>query len=333
LPLIDTSDYLPPLLYRNNHLGTSLPTTLRRIPSLPMIRQRFDTPDGDFIDLDCWWQPEGLSVQGETPTVVLCHGLEGNAQRQYMQGMARRFGQGGCNVVGYNYRGCSGQTNRQPYSYHSGATDDLRLVLDQVHRSERPVRALIGFSLGGNLILKYLGEDSESVLPTLKAAVTFSVPIDLRACSIQLMRPENSLYQWRFKRKLAAKVREKAVLFPEQVDPGHLKQARTLWDFDEYYTGPLSGFADAEDYYRQCSSRQFLAKINLPTLLVSAQNDTFLPKECYPRQEATESAFFHLEVPAHGGHVGFHLPGGTYWSEQRAWEFVQAQTPASLPAG
>jgi len=326
VPLIASSSYRPPFLYRSAHLGTSLPTMLRRISPLPMKRQRLETPDGDFIDLDIWWQPGQASGSPETSTVVLCHGLEGNAQRQYMQGMARKFGQGGWNVVGYNYRGCSGEPNRQPYSYHSGATADLRLVLDSLQKENQSVRALVGFSLGGNLILKYLGEDPGSVLPSLTAAVTFSVPVDLGACSLQLMRRENTFYQLRFKRKLGAKVRQKAVMFPDQVDPSHLEYARTLWDFDEYYTGPLSGFADAEDYYSQCSSRQFLPNIKLPTLLVSALDDPFLPGECYPRQEAADSEFFHLETPDHGGHVGFHMPGGTYWSEQRAWEFVHSVT-------
>lgn len=317
--------YHPTRLYRSAHLATTLPTLLRRVPAVPWVRQRMDTADGDFIDLDCWWQDAPPGGQSGGQTVVLCHGLEGNAHRQYMLGMAHAFGACGWSVVGYNYRGCGGEPNRKPYSYHSGATGDLREVLAHVDRPERPVRALVGFSLGGNLILKYLGEDPAAVLPGIGAAVAFSVPASLADTGRQLEKRSNWTYSQRFLRKLSAKVKEKAVLFPDQVDASLLNRVKTLRDFDEVYTGPLSGYTGADEYYRQCSCRQFLPAIQVPSLLVSAQDDPFLGPDCYPGAEAEASKYFHLETPRWGGHVGFRLGGGPYWSELRAVAFVTEQ--------
>jgi predicted alpha/beta-fold hydrolase len=307
-------------MYRHAHLATSLPTLLRRVDGVNWRRQRISLVDGDFLDLD--FSHEG--PPGDQPTVVLCHGLEGNTGRQYMLGMARAFAGAGWQVVGMNYRGCSGEPNRRAFSYHSGATEDLREVLDQLAGTGHRVAALVGFSLGGNLILKYLGEDPAGRHDDLRAAVVFSVPIDLADGERQLRRRANVFYRRRFLRKLIAKTEQKAEMFPDQIDRDRLARVRNLWDFDEFFTGPLSGYAGAEDYYRRCSSRQFLPRITLPTLLVSAQDDPFLGPRCYPVEEAEASSCFHLEMPRHGGHVGFRLPGGLYYSEQRAVAFVQS---------
>lgn len=318
LPKSEPKAYRPSWPYRNAHLATSLPTMLRRVHDVRWSRERVTLADDDFLDLDL------LAGQGSGPhpLVVLCHGLEGNSGRQYMLGMARAFHRRGWAVAGMNYRGCSGEPNRRPFSYHSGATGDLREVLAYLEGTDRPVQALVGFSLGGNLILKYLGEDPGGVAASLQAAVAFSAPVDLANGERQLRRRSNLFYRQRFLRKLAVKIRQKAALFPGQVDPGPLERIRNLWDFDEYYTGPLSGYSGAEDYYRHCSSRPFLPAIQLPTLLVSAQDDPFLGAACYPTAEAERSSCFHLEIPRYGGHVGFRLPGGEYYSEQRAVAFV-----------
>ncbi len=321
-PRIDGPGYRPCGLYRNAHLATSLPTLLRRVDGVNWRRQRVTLVDGDFLDLD--FSHEG--PPGDQPTVVLCHGLEGNTGRQYMLGMARAFAGAGWQVVGMNYRGCSGEPNRRAFSYHSGATEDLREVLDQLASAGHRVAALVGFSLGGNLILKYLGEDPAGRHDDLQAAVVFSVPIDLADGERQLRRRANVFYRRRFLRKLVAKTEQKAAMFPDKIDLDQLAQVSNLWDFDEFFTGPLSGYAGAEDYYRRCSSRQFLPRITLPTLLVSAEDDPFLGSQCYPIEEAEASSCLHLEMPRHGGHVGFRLPGGLYYSEQRAVAFVQSVT-------
>ncbi len=318
MPLINSSAYRPGFLYRNARMATTLPTLLRRVNGVVFVREHMKTNDDDFIDLDCWWQ-------GSASTVVLCHGLEGNAHRQYMLGMARAFGSRGWNVVAYNFRGCSGEPNRKSYSYHSGATDDLRQVLAHLEKQGCQARALVGFSLGGNLILKYLGEDSGAVLPGIKAAVAISVPVNLAETTKLLAQPGNWPYSKRFLRKLSAKIVEKAPLFPDKIDISLLSGVKSLKDFDDAYTAPLSGFASADDYYSQCSALQFLPSIKTPSLLLSALNDPFLGPGSYPREIAQASEFFHLETPQHGGHVGFHLPGGEYWSEKRAVEFVEQQ--------
>lgn len=322
MPVLESPTYRPGWPYSTAHGATTLPTLLRRVAVRAWQRERVETPDGDFLDLDHWLQPDSAERAGETPTVVLLHGLEGNARRQYMLGMARAFFRQGWNAVNVNYRGCSGEPNRRPFSYHSGATGDLRTVLDHLTRSGRMVRALVGFSLGGNLALKYLGEDPDGVLPTLKAVVAFSAPVDLASGERQLRRRGNCLYRRRFLRKLSVKIRQKAAQFPQEVDPAPLDRIRTLKDFDDVYTAPLSGFAGADDYYHRCSSRQFLPRIGLPSLLVSAADDPFLGPECYPEDEARASRHFHLEIPRHGGHVGFRQAGPQYWSEQRAVRFV-----------
>lgn len=316
MPLVEPSTYQPDFLFRNAQLATTLPTLLRRVKGVRLQRERFQTSDSDFIDLDCWWQ-------NSPSTVVLCHGLEGNAHRQYMLGMARAFGRRRWNVVGYNCRGCSGEPNTKPYSYHSGSTDDLRQVLTHIHHKGMPATALVGFSLGGNLILKYLGEDSPSVPPGIRAAVAFSAPVDLAETTQLLQQPANWAYSRRFLRKLSEKIIQKAACFPGEIDISKLSKVKNLKNFDDAYTAPLSGFEDADDYYHQCSALQFLPDIQIPSLLVSALDDPFLGPECYPRKVAGDSENFYLETPEHGGHVGFHLAGGEYWSEKRACEFIE----------
>ncbi len=319
MSIIAPSAYAAPDFYRNSLLATTLPTLLRRVPPFPWIRQRMNTQDGDFIDLDCWWQKS-------QQTALLCHGLEGNAHRSYMLGMAQALGIRGWNVVGYNYRGCSGETNHQLHSYHSGATADLQEVLLHLNSQQHPVTALVGFSLGGNLILKYLGENPGSVLPTIGAAVAISAPVDLAETTRQLERRRNCLYNRRFLRKLKDKIRDKGEMFPDKINHSRLREIKTLRDFDHAYTAPFNGFQSAEDYYRKCSANQFLSEIRVPSLLISALDDPFLGPNSYPNLAAGSSDFFHLETPKNGGHVGFFLRGGEYWSEKRATEFIREHT-------
>ena len=312
MPIIAESTYRPDWLHRRTHPSTILPTLLRPAARLPLVRERLETPDGDFLDLDCLRQGSGRAV-------ILCHGLEGNARTKYMLGMAQAFARRGWDVVGFNYRGCSGEMNRLPVSYHSGATGDLRTVLERAGSAEWKELALVGFSMGGNLILKYLGEDPAGVHPAIRAVATFSVPVELGDSCRELTRWKNSLYQARFLRRLRRKIRIKGRMHPGVIDTALLKRVGTLIDFDDLYTAPLHGFADADDYYRRCSCRQFLARIR-----VNARNDPFLSSSCYPYAEARDSQWVHLETPDHGGHVGFHAPGPEYWSDRRAVEFISA---------
>lgn len=316
MPLIPGSGYRPPWLFRQAHASTFVPSALRRVAGVCFVRSRLELPDGDFLDLD-WCRT------GARRAVVICHGLEGNAHRPYVRGMVRAFVAAGWDAVAMNYRGCSGEPNRLPRSYHSGATEDLRSVLDAVRADGHEKIALVGFSLGGNLVLKYLGEDPPAVAPEVRAAATISVPVDLADTARALVAPGNRIYHARFLRKLRHKVRAKARALPGQMDPAPLAQVRTIIDFDEHFTAPLHGFSGAAEYYARNSSRQWLDRVVVPSLLLTATNDPILGRRCYPRDEAVASRYLYLEETRWGGHVGFRLPGGRYYSEERAVAFVR----------
>ncbi|MBO6778573.1 MAG: alpha/beta fold hydrolase [Rhodothermales bacterium] len=275
-------------------------------------RERLELDDGDFLDLD--WL-----VSGRDRCVILSHGLEGNSRRVYMNGMAHAANRAGWDVLSWNYRGCSGEPNRLLRSYHSGATDDLDRIVQRA-RADFGIVALVGFSLGGNLTLKYLGEQGEDA-PVVGAA-TFSVPCDLAGSSRALAEPAALPYMIRFMRSLREKVRTKHAMFPEEIDVDGLDRMRTFQEFDDRYTAPIHGFRDAEDYWAQCSSRSFISSIRRPALLASALDDPFLSASCIPRELARESEWVRLETPRHGGHVGFVTDHAESWSEQVAMEFL-----------
>lgn len=317
MPLLD-SDYRKPLVYFNAHVETILPALFRRVKGLFYEREVLELKDGDFIDLD--W----LKNSGSRQLVILTHGLEGDTQRAYIRGMAKIFYSQGWNVLAWNHRGCSGRLNRLPRFYHSGASEDLRSVVGHAQNSgcfDRVV--LIGFSLGGNMTLKYLGEEGGKLSPLIEKAIVFSVPLHLSSCSKKLSRPSNLVYSQKFLQSLKHKIRLKARKMPDKIPLDPLKKVKTLKDFDDHYTAPLSGFADAEDYYQQSSSLFFVERIQLPTLVVNAQNDPFLSPESYPFELIGQLETVWLETPDKGGHCGFTLLGRKfYWSELRAWQFV-----------
>ena len=321
MPIIHPSSYQPPPLMTNGHLQTVLPSLLRRVNGITYQRERIATPDDDFIDLD--WSRCGCHH-----LVLICHGLEGNSQAAYMRGMVRACNQNGWDAVAYNYRGCSGQINRQLRAYHSGATDDLSIVHRHVTRQNayRSI-GLVGFSLGGNLVLKYLGENGTALASECGWAAAVSVPCDLKASARQLDRPTNAVYNWRFLRTLTYKARWKARRYPGQIDATRLGSVRTLKAFDDMFTAPVHGFRDAEDYWHRCSSLRFLRTIRVPTLLLNALNDPFLDQSCFPYRAARKSAHLYLETPRFGGHVGFlprHLQG-PFWHEARIVDFAKTR--------
>ena len=320
MPIVADSTYRAPWLLSNGHLQTLFPHLLRRVRGVRYDRERIETPDKDFLDLD-WVRT------GSRRLAVVAHGLEGDSTRHYMLGMVRALAKRGWDVVAWNARGCSGEPNRSPRFTHSGATEDLQTVLSRVLDTDAYSElALLGFSLGGNLTLKYLGERARLLDPRIKAAVAFSVPCDLRSGSIQLAKPINQVYMRRFLATLHDKIRSLMKLMPGKVDDHGYKNMRSFKDFDDRYTAPLHGFKDAEDYWRQCSCKPYLKDIHIPTLLVNARNDPFLADPCYPVEEARQNSNVHLEMPRSGGHVGFvsFNHGGEYWSETRAGSFLGA---------
>lgn len=317
MPLV-ASSYVPPFGLSNGHLQTIVPSLFRIVKGIHYRRERIDTPDGDFLDLD--W-----AEAGSRRLAILSHGLEGNTQRNYVLGMAKALRHGGWDALAWNYRSCSGEPNRLLRSYHSGETGDLHTVIQfAAARGCYQEIALIGFSLGGNITLKYAGEQGDHIHPLIRKAVAFSVPCDLEASAHKLAQPAGRVYMMRFLRTLREKVRTKKRLFPNQVDDSGIDRLRTFFEFDDRYTAPIHGFKNALDYFARSSSKQFLPQIRIQALLVNARNDPFLGIPCFPFEEARSSPTFFFEAPDSGGHMGFISfgNGGEYWSETRALEFL-----------
>ena len=311
--------YKAPSLLFNAHLETIYPALFRKVTAPDYTRERIVTPDNDFLDLD--W----LAI-GSSHLVIISHGLEGNTSRAYVRGMALACYKAGYDALTWNFRGCSDEMNHQLRFYHSGATDDLETVIR--HALAKGIYqhiSLIGFSLGGNLTLKYLGERGDSVLSAIKSAVTFSVPMDLHTGCLKISTPSNWLYAQRFLKSLKAKVRAKSGKM-KGLNVSGIDKINTLLEFDNRYTAPIHGFRDAIHYYHECSSVNYVQKIEIPTLIVNAKNDPFLSKECYPSEVLKNHPNVKLEIPEQGGHVGFSLFGqnGVYWSELRTLEFLQS---------
>ncbi len=309
-------DYRRPLLLFSGHLETIYPAILRGV-DLTYERERITTPDHDFLDLD-WIK------HGSKKLAIISHGLEGNTTRAYMKGMARALSREGFDVLAWNFRGCSAEMNRQLRFYHSGATDDLDAVVKHGLQCGYSEIFLTGFSLGGNLTLKYLGENR--AIPELKKAVVFSTPLDLYTSCVKISKPGNMVYARRFLTSLKQKIRCKSS-FMSGLELKGLDEIKTILEFDDRYTAPLHGFQGAMDYYKKCSSIHFLDSITTPTLIVNAQNDPFLSELCYPVEQCKSHRFTKFENPRHGGHVGFAQfnKNGLYWSEERALSFFASE--------
>ena len=316
MPVIATSQYRPPALLKNSHLQAIFPHLFRRFKDPEYQRERISTPDNDFLDLD--WS---LS-QGNQKLVIISHGLEGHSKRGYVLGMVKALNLAGFNALAYNYRGCSEDMNLKRHLYHSGSSNDLEVVIEHAIKKGFDNIVLVGFSLGGNITLKYLGEKSDALPAQVKKAAVFSVPVDLHSSAMHLSKKENSFYLKRFLASLYSKIEKKAEKYKD-IDLVPLKSIKSFKDFDDLYTAPLNGFIDAKDYWSKCSSKPLIKSITIPTLIVNAKDDTFLPPECYPVSEAAENSNVVLEMPENGGHTGFVKFNrcGLYWSEMRAIKF------------
>ncbi len=311
-------DIKPPLIQFNGHLQTIVPAIFRKSAGFDYHRERINTPDGDFLDLD-WGKGEGTNL------LIICHGLEGNSSRAYVKGMANHFKSNGWDVLAWNYRGCSDEVNRKIRFYHSGATDDLDTVITHVsdHYNFTKIH-LLGFSLGGNLMLKYLGERGANVPEIICKAIGISVPTDLYASCIKISKGINRVYNRRFLKQLKEKVKKKSKYFPGQFDLKSLNKIHRLIDFDEFFTAPIHGFKNALHYYEHCSAQRYITNIQIPTMIINAQNDPFLAPSCYPYKLTKAHHFVELLTPLKGGHCGFadrDLPN-SYWSEALSWNYM-----------
>jgi predicted alpha/beta-fold hydrolase len=308
-----TTAFKPAWWLPGPHLQTLWPTLARNGVKVTLTRERLELPDGDFIDLD-WSDNKG------GPIVLILHGLEGSADSPYARGMLRVISQHGWRGVVMHFRGCSGEPNRLLRAYHSGETEDVAKVVQILRAREASTPlAVLGFSLGGNVLLKWLGESGAE--NPLTAAVAVSVPLELAKSSQRLQKGFSRFYQWHLLKSLREKMHAKAHL----QKLSDVSKLRSIKEFDDKITAPMNGFKNAEEYYLKSSSRQFLKKISVPTLLIQSKDDPFLTPDVIP--ELSElSTSVRLEVTERGGHVGF-VAGKTpwranYWLEERIPKFL-----------
>jgi uncharacterized protein len=312
------------------HLQTIGAWLLRRRGGVRLHRERLQTPDGDFVDLD-FSLPSGarshLDTTPGTPIVLILHGLEGGSQALPALQAMRTLAPLGLQAVTMNFRSCSGEPNLTARFYHAGETGDLALVLNWLKErfSDTPV-GVLGYSLGGNVLLKFLGEQEERARERVHAAVAVSVPFDLMAGAHKLERGMGRLYTAHFLRSLQRKFISKQALIGDRCDGARIKRARTLREFDDAATAPLHGFRDVEHYYHSSSSAAFLPRIRVPTLLLHSVDDPFLPEDAVPHSEVERNPCLTADFTRHGGHMGFvagpHPWAVEYWAESEAARFL-----------
>ncbi|MEW6331306.1 MAG: hydrolase [Pseudomonadota bacterium] len=318
LETLNSEPFQPAWWCRGPHAQTLWARLARRAPEIRFWRERLELPDGDFIDLD--W-----SENGSGPIVVVLHGLEGSSESPYARGLMRAIEQRGWRGVVMHFRGCSGEPNRLARSYHSGDTGDLSFFVNTLRRREpHTPLAVVGYSLGGNVLLKWLGKAGGAA--PLRAACAVSVPFVLRVAAERLDRGFSRLYQWQLLRSLRNGVAEKRERMKLPIRIRDLSTLKSFRDFDEHVTAPLHGFDGADHYYTVSSSRQYLKGIVVPTLLLHARDDPFMTETAIPGSRELSDAVS-LELAAHGGHVGF-VAGrwpwrACYWLEQRIPAYLE----------
>ena len=295
---------------------------------LERSRQRVELDDGDFVDLDWTVAVDGRAVESEAPLVLVLHGLEGSAESDYVQQIIRALARRGLASVALNFRSCSGEMNRLARFYHSGDTADAAHAIVLIRR-RFPGRSLgaVGFSMGGNVLLKHLGEcgQADRSDAEVEAAVAISVPFDLTAGIDTIERGLGRLYQLYFLRRLRRKLQLKDDLLRDEVDLDRLLRVRSLRAFDDLGTAPLHDFLDSADYYRRASSKPYLTAIRIPTLLIQSEDDPFQPRTALPREEVATNPHLEASFTPNGGHVGF-VSGSPwsprFWAESTAADFL-----------
>jgi len=324
------STYRAPLWLRGGHLQTIYASALMPRPRVAYRRERWDTPDGDFIDLD--WiesreQGPRAKAQGATPLVVLFHGLEGNSRSHYARALMAALGERGMRGVVVHFRGCSGEPNRMPRAYHSGDAQEIEWILRRLRAQNAgaPLFA-VGVSLGGNALLKWLGETGASAMAVVDRAAAVSAPVNLMISGDALGTGFNLIYTRNFLMTLKRKALDKHALYPDLFDAARLRAASTLREFDDLVTAPLHGYRNTDDYWTRASSKPGLRDVRVPTLVLNARNDPFLPASALPGAGEVSTAVT-LEQPEQGGHVGFvsgAFPGNMDWLPQRVLKFFGA---------
>lgn len=289
----------------------------RKIKGVNYERERLILSDGDFVDLD-WLDT------GSKKLVILTHGLEGDSHRHYIKGTAKLFAQNGWDALAWNCRSCSGEMNRAFRLYNHGEIGDIGEVIDHALRTKQyEAIILVGYSMGGNISLKYAGVKGNEAPDVLKSVVAFSAPTNLKTSAELLDLPQNRLYRTRFMKKLIKKISQKDKLFPNRIDLNKLKDVTVWKDFDDLFSAPVNGYRDANDFYEQGSAINFLDGVKVPVLICNAQNDPILNDDCAPQSLAEKHPLIYVETPATGGHVGFLVKNDEFsWAERRALAFV-----------
>lgn len=325
--------FAPSVRWKGGHWMTLYTWARRRhFPHLPAPEPRtFDVAADARVGADCYWQRERLAA----PTLLALHGLEGSSAAHYMRGMADKAFARGFNVVLLNQRNCGGTEHLSRGLYHSGLASDPACVLSELRERDGLDRfAVAGYSLGGNLALRLAGEHGERLAPSLMAVCAVSPTLDLATCVKALERRENRLYQWNFVRNLRARMMRKSRAWPGVYDTRVLEGVWTVRRFDEVLTAPHHGFRDADDYYYRASALRVVDRIRVPTLIISAADDPFVPPEQFHDPAVTANPWITVVITPHGGHCGFfaEAPDGYdgYWAEQTVVGFATVQTEARM---
>ena len=326
------SSYRAPWWLPGGHAQTLYAALAVPRPRVAYRRERWDTPDGDFIDLDWTVKPSAVSCQlsagtSDVPLVVLFHGLEGSSRSHYALAMTAAVRDAGWRGAVVHFRGCSGEPNRLPRAYHSGDAREIDWIMRRLRaqHAHGPLFA-VGVSLGGNALLKWLGESGEAAARIVDAAVAISVPLDLMVTGNALGQGFNLVYTRNFLATLRAMSLAKLERFPGLYDAHAVRASRTLREFDDLVTAPLHGFKDVDDYWTRASSKPGLKNIRVPTLILNAKNDPLVPATALPRAGEVSSVVT-LEQPEQGGHAGFvsgRFPGNLNWPPARVLEFFGA---------
>lgn len=320
MPLIQSNFRAKSYIFRNAHAATIYASLLRPLPRVKFKRERLELSDGDFLDLD--WKK-----QGANRLVIILPGLEGKSNSLYARACVRYFYKEGWDAMGMNYRGCSGEPNRLLRGYHMGASDDVKTVVEhsiEAHGYKEIV--LVGYSLGGNLALKYAGEECEDLPKEMKSVIAFSAPLDIEKSDARL----NKWYNWHYLKwfmfPLNLKANRKKKQFPQALKnyQGFFMSGNFTY-FDKHFTAPANGYATVEEYWQAATAKPYLKDIQIPALLVSAEDDTFISENCYPVEAAEENSNLYLEIPEHGGHCGFirNFFEPSWWMEERALAFAE----------
>ncbi len=323
-----SAPYTAPSWLRNPHLQTLYAACLAPRPRIAWRRERWTTPDDDFVDLDWLVDDRGTARAGAlspAPLVVLFHGLEGSSNSHYARTLMHVLRCRGWRGVVVHFRGCSGEPNRLPRAYHSGDSAEIDWILRRMRAAQSGPLAAVAVSLGGNALLKWLGERSDAASTVLDVACAVSAPVDLTAAGAALEQGFNRVYTWNFLRTLKRKSQGMLRRFPGLLPLEPVRRARTLRAFDDQVTAPLHGFADALDYWRRSSSKPWLRHIAVPTLVLNACDDPFLPAHALPGA-GDVSAAVTLEQPEHGGHGAFvtgRFPGSLAWMPLRVAAFIE----------